>query len=348
MIRFKKMEEEAVLHNPMKNFEIDVQPIEYREDPLTGFSSFVRTGRAFWAGVYKTDETLLEKIVKETREKCFFCPERVGTDTPRFPADFIPEGRLTRGKATLLPNLFAHKRYSSIIIISDKHYLKLNEFEPNLLMDAFKLADVYIRRAHEVSGVQYAEIGGNCLYPSGASIVHPHVQVSLSGGSYYLAKVYMEKAKAYYKKYHKNYWDELIDQEKRLGERYIGKIGSTEWLTPFAPIKDDEVNAVVMGKSNFLEFEDHDWESLAQGLSRVLRAYEDKRFSCFNFAIYSSPLGKRLNYFRAGFKITSRTSVQPYPVSDTFYSNKILLNGLVVEPPEDVAKGMKSYFTGRQ
>jgi UDPglucose--hexose-1-phosphate uridylyltransferase len=345
MIRFKKMEERAVLHNPLKNFEIDSQPIEYREDPISGFPSFVRTGRAFWAGVYKTDEVLLEKIVKETREKCFFCPERVATDTPRFPADFIPEGRLTRGEATLFPNLFAHKRYSAIIIISKKHHLKLNEFEPNLLMDAFKLADFYIRRAHEVSGVKYAEIGGNYLYPSGASIVHPHVQVVLSGGAYYLTKVYMEKAKAYYKKYFKNFWDELIDKEKQLGERYIGKIESTEWFTPFAPTKDDEVNGVVMGKSNFLEFEDRDWESLAQGLSRVLKAYDDKRFSCFNYAIYSAPLGKSLKYFRAGIKITSRTSVQPYPVSDTWYSNKILLNGLVVQPPEEVANEMRPYFT---
>ena len=48
MIRFKKFEEEAVLHNPLKNYEIDVQPIEYREDPLSGFTSFIRhSGPAF-------------------------------------------------------------------------------------------------------------------------------------------------------------------------------------------------------------------------------------------------------------------------------------------------------------
>ena len=33
MIHFKKLEEKAVLHNPLKDFEIDSQPIEYREDP---------------------------------------------------------------------------------------------------------------------------------------------------------------------------------------------------------------------------------------------------------------------------------------------------------------------------
>jgi UDPglucose--hexose-1-phosphate uridylyltransferase len=344
MIRFKKHEERAVLHNPLKNFEIDSQPIEYREDPLSGLTSFVRTGRAFWAGIYKTDEALLNRLVEETRAKCFFCPEKVGTSTPKFPASFIPEGRLKKGEATLFPNLFAHKEYSAIIALTEKHYLKLHEFEPDILINGFKLADFYIRRAHEVSGVPYAEIGGNYLYPGGASIVHPHLQVIVSHGAHYLIKVYLEKGRAHYRKYSKNYWEELVEKEKELGARYLGRIGSTEWFTPFAPIREDEVDAVMPGKSNFLELKDHDWESLAQGLSSVLKAYHDKGFSCFNYALYSGPLGKKSKYLCAGMKITSRSSVQAYPVSDTWYSNCILLDGFVVEPPEEVAKGMRPYF----
>lgn len=345
MIHFKKLEEKAFLHNPLKNLELDSQSIEYREDPLSGFSSFIRTGRAFWAGIHKTDEALLQKLVEETRAKCFFCPEKISTSTPKFPADFIPEGRLMRGEATLFPNLFAHKQYSGIIPITKKHYLKLNEFEPGLLFDALKLADEYIRRAYEVDRVEYAEIGGNYLYPSGASVVHPHLQVILSHGPHSLIKLYTEKAKSHHKKYSQNFWEELIDVEKRLGERYLGKIGSTEWFTSFAPIREDEVDAVVRGKSNFLEFEDHDWESLAQGISRVLRAYHEKGFSCFNYAIYSAPLGKKQSkYFWAGMKMTSRSGVQAYPVSDVWYSSSILLDGFVIEPPEDLAKELRPYF----
>jgi len=240
MIHFKKLQEKAVLHNPLKDFEIDSQPIEYREDPLSGFTSFIRTGRAFWAGIYKTDEALLRKLVEETRGRCFFCPEKASTSTPKFPTDFIPEGRMTRGEATLFPNLFAHKQYSAIISITKNHYLKLNEFEPSLLINAFKLADRYIRRASEVSRVEYAEIGGNYLYPSGASIVHPHLQVIVSHGPHSFIKIYREKAKSHYRKYSRNFWEELIDDEKQFGERYLGNIGSTEWFTPFAPIREDD------------------------------------------------------------------------------------------------------------
>ena len=345
MIRFKKLEEMAVLQNPLKDFNVDSQFIEYREDPLTGFTSFVRTGRAFWAGIHKTDETLLERLVEETREKCFFCPGKVTTSTPKFPTDFIPEGRLTRGEATLFPNLFAHKQYSAIVAMTQKHYLKLNELQPGIFMNAFRLADFYIRRAHEFGGVEYAEIGGNYLYPSGASIVHPHLQVILSHGPHYLVKVYMEKGKSHHRKYSRNFWDELIEREKDLDERYLGSLGATEWFTPYAPLKEDEVNAVTRGKSNFLEFEDHDWENLAQGLSRVFKVYYEKGFSCFNFAIYSGPLGKKLShYLWAGMKIISRSGVQTYPVSDAWYSSSILLDGFVVEPPEEVAKQMRPNF----
>jgi len=345
MIRFKKSEETAVLHNPLKNFEIDTQPIEYREDPLSGFTSFIRTGRAFWAGVYKTDTAVLERLIEETRGRCFFCPEKVAASTPKFPVDFIPEGRLTRGEATLFPNLFAHKQYSAIIAITKKHYLKLNEFSPSVLINAFKLADFYVRRAHEVGGVEYAEIGGNYLYPSGASMVHPHLQVILSHAPHSLIKVYTEKGRSHHKKYSRNFWDELIEKEKQLGERYLGSLGSTEWFTPFAPVKEDEVDAVLRGKSNLLEFDDDDWENLAQGISRVLKAYHDKGFSCFNYAIYSGPLGKKVGrYLWAGVRIVSRSSVQTYPVSDTWYSSSILLDGFVVEPPEEIAKQVRPYF----
>lgn len=344
MIRFKKLEETAILHSPLKEFQLDFQPIEYREDPLTGLTSFVRTGRAFWAGLYKTDEALIEKLSHETQSRCFFCPDKSATATPKFPADLIPEGRLSRGEAVLFPNLFAQKGYSAIVAITQKHYLRLNEFQPALLSEAFKLAAIYLQRVYETGDARYAEIGANYLYPAGASIMHPHLQVIASHGAYYLIKLYMEKGKEHYRRYSQNYWAELIKKEQRLGERYIGSIGNTEWYTPFAPTREDEVNAVVRGKSNFAEFDASDWENMADGLCRVLKYYHDQGLSCFNYALYSGPLNRRYNFLWAGMKIISRSSVQPYPVSDNWYSSNILLDGFITEPPESIASALRPYF----
>jgi len=345
MIRFKKHEEKAVLQSPLKDYQLDYQPIEYREDPLTGLTSFIRTGRAFWSAFYKTDETLVEKLAKETQASCFFCPPRVFTFTPKFPDDLIPEGRLRKGEATIFPNLYAQKEYSAVTAISQRHYLGLNEFQPALLSDALKLSAFYLQQVYQKGKAKYAEIGANYLYPAGGSIMHPHLQVLASNGAHYLIKLYMENGKKHYQKYSKNYWEELVERERRLGVRYVGRIGNTEWFTPFAPTREVEVNGVVRGKSNFSEFDDSDWESLADGLCRVLKYYHDQGLSCFNYAIYSGPINQKCNFLWAGVKIIARTSVQPYPVSDSWYSTNIFLNGFVTETPENIASALRAYFT---
>ena len=43
MIRFQKFQETAILHNPLKGFELEAQPIEYRIDPISGLTSTFHT-----------------------------------------------------------------------------------------------------------------------------------------------------------------------------------------------------------------------------------------------------------------------------------------------------------------
>ncbi|MEK7848054.1 MAG: hypothetical protein AAB270_03945 [Chloroflexota bacterium] len=345
MIRFNKLVAQAEFLSPLKSFQPDSQPIEYREDPLLGLTSVVRTGRQFWGSLYKTDEALLKQMVEGSRGRCFFCPAKAATATPRFLPDFIPEGRLTRGEAILFPNLFAQKEHSAICVMTGQHYLPLNGFTPALLSGALKLSADYIGRVHRAKAIKYAEIGWNYLFPGGASIVHPHLQVLCSDMAYYLLREMVARGQRHQDQYGRNFWEELVDTEQKKGERYLGRIGDTEWLLPFAPTREDEVNAVVQGKSHFLELGEADWEALAEGLCRVLRYYGAKGLSSFNLALYSGPLAASLPYFWMGLKIVSRTSVQPMPVNDVWYSNNILIDGFVTEPPEDLARGLRPYFS---
>lgn len=346
MISFRKHIAQAQLLSPLKEFELDLQPIEYREDPLLGLTSVVRTGRKFWAKLYTTDEKVLAELIESTRGRCFFCPQMLKSSTPKFPPDFIPEGRLNRGEAWLFPNLFAQKEYSAIVVITSQHYLSLDQFSPHILSESFKLSADYIRRVYKLKGAKFAEIGCNYLFTGGASIVHPHLQVLISNMPYYLIKEMLWRSKKHFEEYKINYWEELLAEEERRGERYLGRIGDSEWFLPFAPTREDEVQGVIRGKSNFLELEDKDWDSLAEGLSRVLRFYKERGLSSFNFAIYSGPLGEKLEHLWVGVKIVSRTSVQSFPVNDVWYSNNILLDGFVTEPPEELAPHIRRYFEG--
>lgn len=343
-IKFEKHVAQAIFHSPLKNFELESQEIETRIDPLTGITTKVRTGRKVWQRLYNTDEKLLAEIVAKSREGCFFCPERVGEATPKFPAELVPEGRIIVGQACLFPNLFAQKEHSAVAVISHEHYLSLDQFTPKLLADAFKACAIYFERVNRHKPNQYAEIGFNCLFTGGASIPHPHLQVMASDWPYFLIANLTEKSQRYYSQNSSCFWEDLVTTEKELGQRYLGHLGNTEWLTPFAPMREDEIHGLVKNKSNFLQFDQSDWESLAEGITRVFRYYKDKGLSCCNFAIYSGRLNQKLDYLWAGVRIVSRSSVQAQPINDVFYAQNILFDGLVTEPPEEIAKAARKYF----
>jgi galactose-1-phosphate uridylyltransferase len=343
VIRFKRYTETAALHNPSQNYELDMQPIEYRHDPLTGTVTFIhpRRGRGAY---FHSDHELIEQMAQQTQETCFFCPQKVETSTPTFPAELVPQGRLARGEAILFPNLFAQKAYAAVAALSHSHYLRLDEFTPTLFTDAFILAGNYLARVFEVYGARYAEVGCNYLHPSGSSVMHPHIQVIASNAPYQLMTTYMEKGRAYFQRYGSNYWNDLVKKEKRLDERYIGSIGATEWLVPFAPIRHYEIDAIVSGCRHILEFDSSIWEGLAEGLTRVLKAYHAENLTCFNFAVYSGPMGQDLPYFRAGMKIVARAGIQQFPINDVWYGPNLLGSGFITRPPEEVAALIKPFF----
>jgi UDPglucose--hexose-1-phosphate uridylyltransferase len=343
-INFEKHVDNAVFYSPLKNFELDSQQIENRIDPLTGFTAKVRTGRKAWQRLYTTDEKLLAEIAKQSREGCFFCPEKVNEATPRYPDELVPGGRITVGEACLFPNLFAQKEYSAVTVISHQHFVLLDQFTPELLANAFRACAIYFKRLNQSKPNKYAEIGFNYLFPAGSSIAHPHLQVMASDWPYSLITNLLEHSQKYYTQHSACFWEDLVETEKSLGQRYINRLGNTEWLVPFAPTREDEVRGIVRNKSNFLQFDDSDWENLADGISRVFRYYKDKGLSSCNLALYSAQLGKKVDYLWAGVRIVSRSSVQVQPINDASYSHVVLFDGLVNEPPEEIASAVRSYF----
>jgi len=343
-IDFEKHVAKAIFHSPLKNFELDSQQIETRRDPLTGLTTKVRTGRKAWQRLYTTDEKLLAEIAEKTREGCFFCPERVNEATPRFTEELIPGGRIVVGEACLFPNLFAQKEHSAITVISHQHFVRLDQFTIELLANAFKACSIYFNRLNQSKPNKYAEIGFNYLFPGGASIPHPHLQVLASDWPYFLIANLLENNQKYYAQHSACFWEDLVETERKIGQRYINRLGNTEWLVPFAPMREDEVHGIVRNKSNFLQFDDSDWESLADGICRVFKYYKGKGLSSCNFALYSGRLSQKLDYLWAGVRIVSRSGVQAQPINDVWYSQNILYDGMVTEPPEEIASGVKNYF----
>ena len=62
------------------------------------------------------------------------------------------------------------------------------------------------------------------------------------------------------------------------------------------------------------------------------------------YGLYAAPLAEKPDYFRAGLRIVSRSSVQAQPLNDVWFSQNLLYDGLVTKPPEEVASEVRGYF----
>ena len=348
MIKFEKMADEAKLLSVMTNFKPEIQRIEYRVDPLTKETTFINV-TAMEIGVkwsLASNEEELQEIIEKSREGCFMCSGQVEKVTPKFPEEILPEGRLRVGKAYLFPNALALSRYAAVLTFPEHHFLGLNEYTPDVLIDCLGCAKEFIMRVHAVDPeAQHAAIGCNYLFPAGSSTVHSHFHIFVDPHPFDYVNKLMMDSQRYFKENAVNYWSELIDTEMELGERYVGRIGNTDWLIPFAPMGGKEVQALVRGKSNFGEWDTGDIESLAQGLSRILQYYQSQKVSSFNLLVYSGPLGTNLEYFWSGIRIVTRGYLPPYYTSDiTWRQKQMLRREEWFDMPETLAAQLREVF----
>ncbi|MBS7615772.1 hypothetical protein KEJ45_01035 [Candidatus Bathyarchaeota archaeon] len=347
MLEFKKTVKYAKILNPLKNFEEDTVVFEYRTDPITGRNTTVINGMLNYISKFLVSEKeLLGAFAEKTRINCPFCPENVKTKTPLFTPDFLKEGRIFVGDATVIPNLLGHAEKSVLVILTKEHYLQLKDFKTETLLNGFKGALTYLKRLKEKEPiVKFPVFIFNYLPPAGSSIFHPHMQVLARDRPFYLTQLLLEKSKAYFKKYGSNVWTELVSNEKTHGERYLYGKNGVEWLVPFAPLRGlNEAQAVVTGKSNFLEMEDGEWREIAEGTVKILKFYYEQGYTSFNMVLLSGPLDTHLDYFNVNLRIISRPGMQASSFTDAWALPYLLWDGEAVESPEQLAKKLRDHI----
>lgn len=347
-IEFKKIEYDASILNPTNEFKEEKQPVEVRYDPLTG----VR--RLFNVGLIEktknvnqpTDENLMKMIVEKTKGGCFFCPESIEKGTPKFPPDILPEGRFRKGDSWIFPNLFQIYEVSGVGVIGKDHFLKHDQFTPEIFKHFFSMIIDFFRivkgRRPEY---QYAAFGMNYLPPAGSSVLHPHNMIFMSKSPFPYLDTMMKESENYLNRESENFWHNLIETEKKLGERYVGKTGSVEWMASFSPIAGNEFTGIVPGKSNLLEYDDNDIDGIAQGFSRILSFYKkDLQRDSFNYVVYSGPLGEKSDSFCSNVRIATRPNFTGTYVNDIPLAPLYLMDNFFDNMPEYLADRLKEYF----
>lgn len=332
-MEFRRERLHAELLDPRRGFARARLPLEIRWDPLTG-----RSCRLLPAGSVPPPAPVdLERLAAESSPGCPFCAGRVEEQTPMFPPEVVPEGRIRRGEALLFPNLVAYAKWSSVSIYSpERHLLPLAELTPALVADNLATQVAFARAVLAADpSSSWVSVNANQLPPSGSSIFHPHLQGS--------ANPFPTTAQRLLDGIDAERVHEYVEAERRCGERLLGSTGSVDWLASFAPLGPADLRAFAFQVSSPEQLDDDLVGELAHGLSLALGLYAELGFESFNLALYGTPPGA------AGgrpleVRLVARAYFGPLLRSDAMWSERLHGEAAVDLAPETLAELGRARF----
>jgi UDPglucose--hexose-1-phosphate uridylyltransferase len=339
-ITFKRRFQKTKILNPTDNFKEMILTVETRWDPLTK-----RTVRVLDLPIKKFPPwDMGDMLEKGGSAVCPFCPQALEKVTPQFPPDFIPGGRLRFGEVCIFPNRTPFDRHCAVVVLTQKHHVPLADFTEEILFNAFSAAVVFLRRVVDVDpAVRFFSINWNYLPMSGGSIIHPHLQILAGEFPTHYQGSMIQGSKRYLKRWGRIYWDDLIDLERDLAERYIADLGQTVWLASFAPLGVTDIMSVFKGRTSPFDLTDRDLRDFAQGLIKVFGYFREYNHNSFNLGLYSGE-HKRGDSFRVNARMVTRRLLPPVGASDISYFEKIHRESIDYRNPERLCMELRGFF----
>jgi UDPglucose--hexose-1-phosphate uridylyltransferase len=191
---------------------------------------------------------------------------------------------------------------------------------------------------------RYPMFHWNHLSPSAASLVHPHVQVLADFRPTSYQKTLLETSREFHDRTGRVFWEDLLDEERRRGERYIGENESVAALASFAPQGNREVQIIFKGTSNLMDLRDGEIAGFADCVVRLLKVYEGMGVNSFNLSTFSGPLGDKLEYYSLHAKLISRPALRPFYRNDTGILERFHHEADIEVMPESFAESAKQLW----
>jgi galactose-1-phosphate uridylyltransferase len=346
-ITFESIESIFTVLNPQNNFSEDVHQVEVRRDPLLGdtsvYNPFLKNKAMAFFG--DNDPALVQRLAEESARACIFCGERVEQSTAQFPPSIVPEGRIRVGEAVLFANIFSLGKYHPVVSLSRAHFLKLSEFSPEIITNGLIAVQRFLKTLyHADSALLYTTVNANYLFPAGASLVHPHLQMLVTPVAYSYHARLMDACRSYYQKNNATYHGDLVDEEKRSNTRYVAQRGLWHWMTAFSPMGSNEIDAVHESESDFAYLAEAELRDLAEGISKVLAFYESLGYLSFNYTLFSVRQPLAGEGYHCVLKIINRQNLYPNYRNDDYFLQKMLQTELIINLPEDLAQKLRESF----
>ena len=340
-MKFATIPKETVILDPFNNMAPKRIPSEIRIDPLTG-----RSARICHFMELKWPKPDFEKIVAGTEQNCPFCAPRINQVTPCFPEDIVPGGRMHKDDMTLFPNLAPYDSIGAVATMGNRHFIPMAAIEPERIQKALGLAMDFFRRIRDLNHPEavYHIVNWNYMPPAGSSLIHPHLQVFCTSFAPNLMRQELEAARAYFEDRGSNYWDDLVAAEIAQGERFLGQIGRTSWLSAYAPIGvAGDVLAVVDGVHCTLDLQEEDLADIAAGLVRAMAAYDRMGIYSFNMNFFTGAADDEFTRFHLLF--SPRTFFnQALGTTDVGALRNLFNETICMAFPEEINQKLKPGF----
>jgi galactose-1-phosphate uridylyltransferase len=278
-------------------------------------------------------------IARGQARPCPFCPENLPAMSARFTPDQVPQGRLSRGEATVFPNAFPYESMNVVTVLTHAHYLRPSEFTPRHFADALGVSQEAFAKLAQ--GLAYASVNWNYMMPAGAGLVHPHFQLAVGAQPTAFQAKLRAKARA-----HARTGGDLVADylaaETQAKVRLIGKLGPALWLAPYAPMAIFDVMALVPGGKGLLAMRGQDLDKLGQGICRVLAYLESKGVGAHNLALHT-PL-KPGTGLPMMLRLVSRADIPPMGIDEINYFEKLHQETITFLPPETMAGELRAVW----
>ena len=222
--------------------------------------------------------------VRETIERSRndpFCRPETGTPSDTF-------GRIQGRHGLTASNIAKYDTYHGVLVF-DEHD-PLAEMDAQVIRDRLLTARRWALAANEEDpSAKYYFLIWNCLWRAGGSIVHGHMQMTVTRGMHYpRVEMLRRRSLAYDEQHGHDYFDDVWRVHEALGlgdERDGARV-----FASLAPVKESEV--VILGRPG------EDETALAAAIARVIAAYRRLGVVSYNLALLLPPLAADGNDWR--------------------------------------------------
>jgi hypothetical protein len=304
---------------------------------LTLDASLFNPLRALRPGLKGRDGSLDAALSSELAAEDIFREPLAAT-----PADDF--GRIRGRYCTTASNVAKYDGRHGVVIFDEPHPLRWGRAQ---VADYLDVAWRWLRAAqHADPQACYPIITWNCVWKSGASIAHGHMQMSLASGLPYAAVERWRRAAATYREqYGGAYFHDLRALHQALGLLFMEREGVYGYAS-LTPVKNREVVSMFAQEGDPTGQEVFP-ATLADAAYETLRGLVDGQgMRSFNLALYAPPIGGPAagwETFPWCVRIVDRGD--PMQRSVDVGAMELFGSNVVSSDPFEVATSLREYFT---